>query len=167
MPQRREWFLVMTQPREEIRALQNLEAQEIPCCLPRMRRERLIRGVPRITIEPLFPRYVFAAWNWESGASAKVRSTRGVTSLVRFGLEPARVPRDLVEAFLTIESLRGDAGLEPLFQAGQPVRVLEGVFRDFEGIYETLLPDDRVVVLIEFLARKVRLPLPAAAIAAT
>ena len=46
--------------------------------------------------EPLFPRYLFV-WATDEQSWAPVRSTVGVTSLVRFGGQVAEVPLKLIE----------------------------------------------------------------------
>lgn len=117
-----------------------------------------------MVVEPLFPRYLFVGLDWASGESAKLRSTRGVSTLVRFGMEPARVPSDLVAAFERQEAaFKGD--LMVLFRAGDRVRVLEGPFRGLEGVYAMDSGEARALVLLNLMGREVACSLSVGAIA--
>src|SRR4051812_8030711 len=82
------WYLVHTKPRQERVALENLERQGFQCYLPTLPSERLRQGLLALSLEPLFPRYLFIRLG--EGGSARswmpIRSTRGVSRLVSFGL---------------------------------------------------------------------------------
>ena len=89
------WYLVHAKPRQEDTALANLARQGFEAFLPRMRRQVRHAGRWRERVEALFPRYLFVSLDPETHDWAPIRSTVGVSSLVRFGDEPARVPPDL------------------------------------------------------------------------
>lgn len=150
------WYLVHTKPRQEKCALENLERQGFQCYLPTLEAEKIRRGVVLVTDEPLFPRYLFirlglggAAQSW-----APIRSTKGVSRLVSFGVEPAKVSDGLVEALRSREA-SVQVGPERLFRAGERVRLTETPFADIEGIYQMADGDRRVMVLIELLSKQV------------
>jgi transcriptional antiterminator RfaH len=159
------WYLVHTKPRQEKRALENLERQGYCCYLPFLPTEKLRQGVLTIADEPLFPRYLFI--RLDTGDTAKswmpIRATRGVSRLVCFGTEPARVPDALIaqlrarEAALRCEPV-------PLFAPGERVLVTEGPFAGIEGIYQMADGESRVMVLIELLAKQVRVPVSPASL---
>jgi transcriptional antiterminator RfaH len=86
------WFAVLTKPRAELVAEQNLTRQGYECLFPRVRRMlRTARGLES-RVESLFPRYLFLRTDPELNSLAAVRSTKGAVGLVRFGIEPMRVP---------------------------------------------------------------------------
>lgn len=150
------WYLVHTKPRQEKCALTNLEQQGYECYLPTMSCERLKEGVLTILDEPLFPRYLFirlghgdAAKSW-----APIRSTRGVSRLVKFGLEPSKVDDDLIDLLKARESIANDTP-ERLFVAGDKVRLTSGPFAGIEGIYQMAEGERRVMVLIELMSKRV------------
>src|SRR3569833_1842969 len=93
------WYLVHTKPKQEKCALQNLEQQGYACYLPILPTEKLRHGGRSIIDEPLFPRYLFIQLG--QGISAKswspIRTTKGVSRLVSFGTEPAKVNNQLIE----------------------------------------------------------------------
>jgi transcriptional antiterminator RfaH len=128
------WYLVHTKPRQEKCALDNLHRQGYQCYLPTIPSERLRQGLLTVADEPLFPRYLFIRLGQGDSAKswAPIRSTKGVSRLVSFGTEPAR-----------------------LFKTGERVRLTEVPFAGIEGIYQMADGERRVMVLIEILSKPV------------
>jgi transcriptional antiterminator RfaH len=151
------WFLVHSKVRQEETARINLERQGYSVYLPRLRQRRRRGGRVVTRVEPLFPRYLFLQLDTRTDNWAPIRSTVGVSALVRFGDEPAPVPDSLIALLKAKES---EAGLhewvEPGLRHGQPVRVATGAFRDYEGIFVARSGHERVVVLLDVLGRQVR-----------
>jgi len=153
------WYLVHTKPRQEQCALQNLQQQGFQCYLPMMTREKLVRGALTDQEEPLFPRYLFIQLgHGESARSwSPIRSTRGVSRLVVFGTEPAKVDDSLVAVLQANESSSRSTP-EQLFSRGERVKIIEGAFASLEGIYQMAEGERRVMVLIELLSKPVSVP---------
>ena len=118
------WYLVHTKPRQEKCALDNLQRQGFQCHLPTLPSEKLRQGVLTVTDEPLFPRYLFIRLDQGDSAPswAPIRSTKGVSRLVSFGVEPAKVADSLVEA-LRAQEASVQAEPERLFKPGERVRL--------------------------------------------
>ncbi len=150
------WHLLHTKPRQEKFALRNLEEQGYQCYLPTLPSEKIRQGAVTINEEPLFPRYMFVRLGGEdSGKSAApVRSTKGVSQLVRFGDQPAIVGDDLVNHLRAREAANKDTP-KPLFKPGERVRLTEGVFTGIEGIFHMAEGERRVMVLIQLLSKPV------------
>ena len=102
-----------------------------------------------MTDEPLFPRYLFIRLGrGDSFQSwAPIRSTKGVSRLVSFGVELAKVADSLVEA-LRAQVASVHAEPERLFKSGERVRLTELPFAGIEGIYQMADGERRVMVLI-------------------
>ncbi|RLA33578.1 MAG: transcription/translation regulatory transformer protein RfaH [Gammaproteobacteria bacterium] len=156
------WHLVHTKPRQEVRAEENLVRQGYTVYLPRARVARRRRGRLLRQVEPLFPRYLFI--HLEPGVDnwAPLRSTFGVSNVVRFGLEAAMVPDALVNALRARED--GD-GLCDLLQAapapGDRVLVVEGELAGLDGVFVTGDGDARATILLDIVGRATRVRLPA------
>ena len=119
----RAWFAVLCKPRAEGLARKHLERQQFPCLLPLvMRQRRTGRGLDQ-RIEPLFPRYLFIETDADGRQLAPVRSTRGVSGLVRFGERAARVPEELAHGGLS--GHRGDVFFELLEPRGADDRAAD------------------------------------------
>jgi transcriptional antiterminator RfaH len=78
------WYLIHTKPRQELRALENLQRQGYECYLPLLPTEKIQQKLVAIVDEPLFPRYLFIRLDSsQSGKSwTPIRSTLGVSKLV-------------------------------------------------------------------------------------
>ncbi|MEW5942657.1 MAG: transcription/translation regulatory transformer protein RfaH [Pseudomonadota bacterium] len=150
------WYLIHTKPRQEKCALLNLEQQGYECYLPLLPSEKLRRGALAVADEPLFPRYLFI--RLEKGESAKswspIRSTRGVSRLVSFGAEPAKVDARLVE---TLRARENTFQPQRLFTPGERVMLADGAFAGIEAVYQMTDGENRVMVLIELLSKPVRM----------
>jgi len=151
------WYLVHTKPRQEKCALDNLLRQGYQCYLPTLPSERLRQGMLMVTDEPLFPRYLFIRLGRGDSAPswAPIRSTKGVSRLVSFGVEPAKVADSLVEA-MRAEEVSAQVEPKRLFKPGERVRLTEAPFAGIEGVYKMADGERRVMVLIELLSKQVR-----------
>ena len=168
------WFLLQTKPRMEESALANLENQGYQCFLPRLLRERVSRGRVKVTREPLFARYLFIrlGTTLDSVSWAPLRSTVGVSQLVRFGEQAAKASESLIDALRRAEDAGGTGGtgltegtagpegnenIERLFKSGDPVTILDGPFQGINAIYQAHDAQQRAFVLIELLKKTTRL----------
>ena len=151
------WYLVHTKPRQEKCALDNLQRQGYQCYLPTLLSEKIRQGSLTVAYEPLFPRYLFIRLGQGDSATswAPIRSTKGVSRLVSFGVEPAKVADSLVDV-LRAQEASVQAEPERLFKPGDRVRLTEAPFAGIEGIYQMADGERRVMVLIELLSKQVR-----------
>ncbi len=154
------WYLVHTKPRQEALALENLARQGYECYLPTLVVEKLRRSTAVMVEEPLFPRYLFIhlGLDFKSQSWAPIHSTTGVSRLVRFGTEPAKVDDALIEVLREQEG-HFKAQPQKLFTAGQKVVVTQGPFAGIEGVFQMATGEERVMVLIELMSKPVSLPL--------
>jgi transcriptional antiterminator RfaH len=153
------WHAVLCKPRREAVAEANLRNQGFDVYLPRMVGLRRRAGRWEHRIEPLFPRYLFLNAGEGGRGLASVRSTLGVSGLVRSCGAPARVPPGVVEALR--ESADPATGCHRFevapFAAGARVRFAAGPLAGLEGVFEMASADARVVVLLDFLGKTNRL----------
>lgn len=159
------WYVIHTKSRQEQRALLSLEQQGYQCYLPVLPAEKLRHGVLSIVEEPLFSRYLFI--RLDTSLSGKgwgsIRSTKGVSRLVTFGTEPAKVDERLIEAL----RVRNDALCsqpQRLFDQGERVLVTEGPFAGIEAIYQMYDGESRAMVLIELLSKPTQLKISPASL---
>ena len=150
-----EWYAVVTKPRQEQIAVENLQRQAFECFLPMaenpyQRRSRKLR-----IIEPLFPRYLFIHANVHQQNLAPVRSTRGVVSMVRFGMELAKVPESVITALQA--SMDPDSGLitiDPVpVEEGDTVKVFDGPLAGIKGIVKERKGENRALLLMEMMGK--------------
>lgn len=153
----RSWYLVYAKPRQEKTAVANLERQGYTVYFPQMRSWRTRRGQRRLVVEPLFPRYLFIHLDTHTDNWAPIRSTLGVTSLIRFGAEPARVPDALVGYLKSRQNAEGlHEWAQPVLTIGAPARVISGPLAGYEGILLAKTGRERVVILMDLVGGQVR-----------
>ena len=127
------WYLIQCKPREDQRALENLERQGFQCYLPMYVVEKLRAGVLRKANEPLFPGYLFIRLDCVNDNWRPIRSTRGVTGIVRFDDYPLPVPDSLIEAIQ--RRIAGEPVAESHFKAGERVTIIQGGFANIEAVF--------------------------------
>ena len=153
----RSWYLIYTKPRAEKLAQENLQRQEFNTYLPLMKETHRHRGKYVSRIEPMFPRYLFIQLNCTTDNWAPIRSTLGVSSIVRFGTYPMQVPESLLETLQQCEDENGiQSTTEKEFQTGDRIRIIEGAMAGLEGIYESKTSKERVTVLLNIAGQHTR-----------
>jgi transcriptional antiterminator RfaH len=147
------WYVVQTKPRQEFRALEQLQNQHYTCFLPTLEIER-VRGYKLQTIiEPLFTRYLFIRLDGVTCNWAPIRSTRGVSKLVAFGARFATLPEVCIEAMRRSPQ----STHQRLFEPGDRVAITSGPFAGLEGIYQLSDGEARALVLIELMSQPQKL----------
>ncbi len=156
------WYAIYTLPRKEQLASEHLARQGFDVLYPRyMKRRSHARRVSTVSA-PLFPRYLFAAFEIADPSWRAIRSTRGVIDLVRNGIDPVPVPDEII---VEIRSRQGEDGHVVLgkqlqLARGDSFRIDAGPFAAHIAIFEAKRDDDRVVALLSILGRKVTVQMP-------
>ena len=147
------WYLLQCKPRQDERAQINLLRQNYVIFCPQIVSQRLIHGKPRQSLEPLFPGYLFIHLsrddNW-----APLRSTRGVSRIVDFNHGPAVVPDDVIEHLRKRCSKPPEMHAAQQFKPGETLQIARGPLSTLEGVFLTMLGDERVMILLHFLNRE-------------
>ena len=159
------WYVVHTQPRREHVAEANLRPFCTGLFCPRYRRRGLLHGYVREIVRPLFPNYLFAAFDRGTDFRA-VHYAHGVRGVVAFGGELAVVPPGLL-ASIEAHMQNGYVVLSPPpLEPGQRVEIVAGSFQGYTGIFQTDLKGaDRVMILLDSLKYQARVVLDRAAVA--
>jgi transcriptional antiterminator RfaH len=160
------WHVIHTKVRQEFRAFENLQNQDFEVFLPTCKVQKKSQGKIKLAIEPLFSRYLFIRLSDVSSNWLPIRSTRGVSQLLRFGqsTEPLVIP-DLIVQCLK-QRCTQEEPLHQLFQAGELLEITKGPLKGLLGFFEKLqtLPDGmtRALLLVEILGsvQKISLYLP-------
>lgn len=165
---RNRWYVVRTHPRAERTALQNLMRQGYRAYLPVYGKRRRHARREEIVRAPLFPRYLFVAFDAAHARWRAILSTIGICQLIACGDRPLPVPEGIVEEIRAREDEHGMVALEPEspFTPGDVVQITRGPMSDQVGLFDGLTDDQRVCVLLDILGRQVRIALPDGAVAA-
>jgi transcriptional antiterminator RfaH len=152
------WYVVQTHVHAERKAQMHLDRQGFDAYVPRyLKRRRHARRIELVPA-PLYPSYLFVAFNPAIQRWRSIHSTIGVARLVCNGEAPAVVDNAIINGLRGRENAQGFIELKrrALFAAGDKVRVREGVFCDCLGLFESTSDRERVAILLELLGRKVR-----------
>jgi transcriptional antiterminator RfaH len=147
----KQWYLLYTKPRQEKLALQHLQNQAYEVYLPLVQVEKIRQGVRSLVEEALFPRYLFVRLD-EAGSQswAPIRSTVGVSQLVKFGTRFAQVSQDLVT---WVQDQAKLIKLAPEFSGGELVSITEGPFRGMDAIFKAYDGEKRAILLLNLLTK--------------
>ena len=147
------WYVVHTKPRQEARALENLQNQGFNCFLPTMQVQKLRNQRVQTITEPMFSRYLFIQLNEQTQNWGPIRSTLGVSKLVSFGPQPAKVPPEFIDLLKEAPT----ETLERMFAPGDAVQVASGPLQGLEGRYVAHDGETRAFVLVELLGQPQKL----------
>ncbi len=155
------WHVIHTKVREEFRALENLQAQGFEVFLPTCKVQKKSQGKIKLAIEPLFNRYLFIRLSDVTSNWFPIRSTKGVSQLLRFGSssDPIVLPDPIINCLK--QRCASEEPLHELFKKGELLEITQGPFKGLTGFFEKLqtLPDglSRAMLLVEVLGSVQRL----------
>lgn len=155
------WFLVYTKAREEKRAKKNLENQGFETFLPMISYKSRSRSV---SIETMFPRYLFIKINLEQDSWNHIKSTRGVSHLVIFGQKLAEVPNQIVQ-FIKIKVDENDVVNQKIvsqeFQKNDKLVIKAGILKGREAQFLSKTGNERVRILLKSVSELITAEIPA------
>ena len=148
------WLLLQTKSREEVRAQEHLQNQG--CCIfcPHIEVEKISRGKRQVQQEPLFPGYLFLKVQDEQQQGAtytSIRSTRGVSKIVRFGEAYTKLPQALIDSIEARISNTHEPLSSNMPQKGEKVTINDGAFKGMEAVYQQADGAMRSMVFINLL----------------
>lgn len=150
------WYLAQIKPNCLKIAERNLRRQGVRIFLPRIRETSRQRGRFATRLKPLFPGYIFVAFDAARQGCRTINSTYGISRLVNVGARPATVPAGLIGQLQ--QRCDGDSTFQPaeVLHQGDAVRITTGPFADFLATIEQIAPDRRVWILIDLMGRETR-----------
>ncbi len=154
----RAWYLVYSKPQQEMVALRNLEQQDYHAYLPTLSEKKRVRGIHKTVSGPMFPRYLFIELDTQFDNWSPIRSTRGVSGLVRFGQQAARVPTDFILGLQrNAERLSEWVIQAARFNQGDTVMLMDGPFKGYEAVFQSQKGHERAIVLLDIANRHTQL----------
>lgn len=152
------WYLIYTKAKGEELAQSNLHRQGFKTYLPKVKREKRLRGKYRPFIEALFPRYLFIQLDSRTDNWMPIRSTVGVSSMVRFGGQPARVPPSLVRE---LQESGDENGVyceqDVAYTKGQEVELMTGALSGYRAIFDKYVSAERISILLDIVGKHTRM----------
>ena len=143
----KKWYLIKTKPKQEKKAKQNLENQGYVAFCP------IAKINDRLVV--LFPSYLFVQLNDKTQNFSPIYSTKGVSYIVKFGLNFAKVPSSVIKFIkanqhITTEKLINLNNFKP----GDKVQISDGAFKNYMAIFKCYKSDERVILLMNLLGNE-------------
>ena len=153
----KKWFILQFKPNSHRLAERNLHRQGFESFLPlhEVTKHKYNRYVS--DLQPLFPGYMFVAFNPESGPWRQINCTTGVSKLVSFGDQPSPIPLDLISGLMERCNSVGKLLPPNQLNKGDAVQLLTGPFANYIAKVETIDANQRIWVLMELLGRETRI----------
>ena len=146
------WYLIMSKPNKDAYAEEQLNNQHYTVYRPVINRKKKVRGKMKQVEESLFPRYLFVLLKEGVDDWSSIRSTRGVLSIVRFGIEPAVVPNKLIQLLKQNEDISAGAVRDlDRFKQGEKIIIEDGPFAGLEAVFQNYKSEERVILLLNIL----------------
>ena len=161
-----QWFLVQTKVRQEQRAAENLERQNVASFCPIIRVEKITRGKRAEVQEVLFPGYLFVQLGEFSVSTTAVRSTRGISHFVTSAGAPIKVPHGLVEQLRERVTVHADVVMSQLPKSGAKMQIIDGPLKGLNAIFAEPDGNSRAIVMVTLLSQHVKTSMPFASLVA-
>ncbi len=151
------WFLLQFKPNSHSLAKRNLLRQGFETFLPmqEVTRRKSTRFVNDLC--PLFPGYMFVAFDPQTAPWRKINGTFGVSKLVSFDGQPKPVPLDLISELMRRCDVAGKLLPQQQLVPGDEVELLTGPFANFVAKVETIDSNQRIWVLMECMGQRARI----------
>ncbi|WP_157826675.1 transcription/translation regulatory transformer protein RfaH [Colwellia sp. 12G3] len=154
---RTSWYLLTTKPKNEQRAVENLTAQKIEVYFPKVKQLKKRQGKKLIGEEALFPNYLFVKLDTEKDNFNAIRSTRGVSNFVRFGLNYGKVSNEFInELSSDLNNQAERTNLKTLINInkGDELVILDGPLAGLKGVYQCKDGLERSILLLNILGKE-------------
>jgi transcriptional antiterminator RfaH len=152
-----QWFVLTSKPREEQRAYDNLTAQGYEVFLPKIVKVIKKKGIKVVSLQPLFPNYLFISLDKQVANFNSIRSTRGVGSFVRFGLNPATINNAIINGIKqsnTDEDQHKTLDELLIYHQGDVIKFTKGPFKGLQAIYQTKDGLERSILMVKMLGQE-------------
>lgn len=152
------WYVIKSQPKQEMRAECNLRAWGINTFHPKIseRCTNPFTGLASSVIKPLFSRYIFAQFDINS-TYRRVCFTRGVHSVVNFGNGPVSIDDDIIKLIQSRVDKDGLVKLDNELNQGDQVMIDRGPLRHMVGVFQhDIKGTDRVAILLTAISYQSR-----------
>lgn len=156
----RRWHVVHTEPQQEIKVAERVDAAHMDAYLPKEPKSVRINTVKRRTIlRPMLPGYVFVGFDIRFDPWESICDMRGVLKLFMIALRPVPIPDKAIDRIREkeVETLTGKRRLPVIaFKIGGLVQIIEHL--SFQGLLgpavDIIRAKQRLVVELDIFGQK-------------
>ena len=144
------WYVLYTKPHAEHQVFTALTRKDVKVYLPEITVVTSRQVKKKV---PFFPNYLFAQMDLDVFPVSALQWIPGLRYTVTFDGRPATVPPKMISLIrYKLDEMNRHGGLPPVpFNPGDTVRVTEGPFEGMVGIFEEVMPANRVRILLTIL----------------
>ena len=151
------WYLLKYKTNKQNIALLNLKRQGFKIFFPTMEVTRRVNAQFKNEIIPLFPGYLFIAFDLKNDNWNSVNSTFGVSKIICSGNLPSKVPMSIINALKNRCDENHKIVTSNQIKKGDSVKVIKGSFSGFVGTIEKINSKNRIMILLRFMETKSKL----------
>jgi transcriptional antiterminator RfaH len=146
-----QWKVFFVKPRSEKKVAEFCSLYGIQYYLPLREKSRVAQRRKIVVRVPVFPGYVFA--KIDDNQRLQMLKTNLLVRVLE-PLKPRRMLRDLV---MVRRALRVNPALRPAkpLEAGRPVRIVDGPFKNIEGVVSRMSGTMKVILNVEMIGQAV------------
>ena len=151
-----DWYVVQLKPNCYNKAKTNLEKQRIDTFLPLIESTKTKTSKFVTELRPLFPGYIFVSFDKTSFRWTAINNTFGVKKLISQNHIPQPLPEGFINGLKARCNKMGQLIVKENPILGEKVKLLRGPFVNLVGVVETIEPQKRVTLLLEFMGQKTK-----------
>ncbi len=147
----KKWYVVHTQTglEDKVKAsiqkkmqTQNLKEMLGDIFIPTEQVSEIRSGKKRVSERKFLPGYILVQVDLNEDAYLAVKSTPGVTGFIGMGRQPSSLPDDEVDRIVKkTKETQTKPSPKIIYQQGEPVRVNDGPFMNFNGVIDEVYPE--------------------------
>lgn len=150
----KKWFALYTKPRAEFKAEEQITTMGIENYLPTVTKFKQWSDRKKKVKEPLFSGYIFIRANEKERLISLEQNA--VVRSITFEGKPAVIPDWQIDSLKTLMENNPEVFISNQLHTGQVVKVVDGPFRDVEGVIINVSRDERnLAISIDMLNRSV------------
>jgi transcription termination/antitermination protein NusG len=158
------WYVVHTQTGSEDKVKSTLENKIAQSAMkefisniiiPTEQVSEIRGGKKKISQRKFFPGYLLVEMELNEQTYLFIKTTPGVTGFIGLGRKPMPLPQTEVESILKrTQETQAKPSPKVMFEKGEPVRVTDGPFVNFNGTIEEIYPEKgKVKVSVSIFGR--------------
>ncbi len=149
------WCVVQSKPHQERKALEHLQNQGFEAWLPTIQIEKIKAGRIVSASQPFFSRYLFVRMNPEQHNWAPIRSTQGVSQLLRQGHQLSVVPDVYVE---DLQQRIANSSQKLALEIGDVLEIVSGPFKSLAATFQKMVQmktgEERAMAFLSILGKE-------------
>lgn len=149
------WCVVQSKPHQERKALTHLQNQGFEAWLPVIQVEKIKAGKIVSASQPFFSRYLFVRMNPQQDDWAPIRSTQGVSQLLRQGHQLSVVPDVYMD---DLQQRVATSSQKAALEAGDVLEIVSGPFKSLAATFQKMVQmksgEERAMAFLSILGKE-------------